>query len=240
MLSKPEVESSDGQILRGIDVEVQQVAHHVGVLGAIQPMQTGRRREGLRGPVELVLERGDHGIELTPDRAASCRAAASAPHGPCEPPAPTSRGPCPRWPDRGRPSSNDALNPTPAAFIFSLWQAMQVPIQERALRVRRDRRESLAPWILDASTVLAGCWRRPGAPVAGEPAELRVVGADSGRPDWAWTAKATSRVATQPTTSDLNFMYRSASPEQNQTKPKAEKPAGLIGYRNPRDPANPA
>jgi hypothetical protein len=46
-----------GQILRGIDVEIQEVAHDVRVLGAVQAMQSGRRRKWRGGAVELVLER---------------------------------------------------------------------------------------------------------------------------------------------------------------------------------------
>ena len=69
MLSKPDVESSDGRYVDAIDVEVEQIADDVRVLGAIQPMQSGRRRERLRGAIELVLERRDHRVEVRRIRA---------------------------------------------------------------------------------------------------------------------------------------------------------------------------
>ena len=47
MLSKPDVESSDGRYFAASIVEVQQIADDVRVLRAIQPMQSGRRRERL-------------------------------------------------------------------------------------------------------------------------------------------------------------------------------------------------
>ena len=63
MLSKPDVESSDGRYLPGSISQVEQIANDVRVLGAVQTMQSGRRRERRRRAIELALERGDHRVE---------------------------------------------------------------------------------------------------------------------------------------------------------------------------------
>ena len=44
MLSKPLAESSGGSSVVGVDLQVEQIANGVGVLGAVQPMQDDRAR----------------------------------------------------------------------------------------------------------------------------------------------------------------------------------------------------
>ena len=65
MLSKPAAESSGGSSAVDVDVERQQIADRVGVLGAVQAMQ--RRRAGIgaprRGAIEPRFERGGEGVE---------------------------------------------------------------------------------------------------------------------------------------------------------------------------------
>ena len=60
------------QVLRRIDVEVEQIANRVGVFRPVQAVQARRRRVRRCGPVELVLEPGRHRLvdrRLGPARA---------------------------------------------------------------------------------------------------------------------------------------------------------------------------
>ena len=59
MLSKPYAESSGGSSDGDVDVESQQIADRVGVLGAIQPVQqrAARIRRGGRRAVDAGFER---------------------------------------------------------------------------------------------------------------------------------------------------------------------------------------
>jgi len=119
----------------------------------------------------------------------------------------------------------------PAAFAFSLWQAMQYWFRNAFCA------SALIAGAAGAAGVALG-WRAVGvagcAGLAGVADCARVcegvVGACSGGLDWAWTAKATRSAATQPTTSDLNFMYRAPrDPNRTDQTKGAEKLAGLIG-----------
>ncbi len=51
------------QVLAGIDLQIEQVAHDVRVLGAVEAMQSWRRRERRGRAIEGVLERSDHRLE---------------------------------------------------------------------------------------------------------------------------------------------------------------------------------
>ena len=80
MLSKPSAESSGGSSVDGVDVERQQIADRVGVLGAVQAMRRRRARDwdarpprGRAWTRDSVSERG----RAPPRRAAACRPAAS-------------------------------------------------------------------------------------------------------------------------------------------------------------------
>ena len=60
---KPRRRIVRGQVLPGIDLEVQQVADNVRVFGAVEAMQTRRWHEGWRRTVQRALERGDDRVE---------------------------------------------------------------------------------------------------------------------------------------------------------------------------------
>ena len=79
MLSKPYASLSFGRNALGVDVEREQVADRVAVLGAVQAMQ--RLAAGVRvrggGSVELLLEVGDELGRRLRVRAAARRPAAS-------------------------------------------------------------------------------------------------------------------------------------------------------------------
>jgi hypothetical protein len=51
------------QVLRRVDVQIQQVADHVLVFGAVQPVQARRGRIGPADAIQVGLERGDHRLE---------------------------------------------------------------------------------------------------------------------------------------------------------------------------------
>ena len=106
---------------------------------------------------------------------------------------------------------NRRAESSPAAFAFSLWQAMRYWFRNAfcASALIAGAAGAAGVALARRAVGVAGCAGRAGVDDCGRVCE-GVAGACSGRLDWAWTAKATRSAATQPTTSDLNFMYRSA------------------------------
>ena len=208
MLSKPDVESSDG---RYFAASMSRSSRSRTTLAYSVRFSRCSPGGGVNG---FAVRSSSFSNEVTiasnsAGLAASSRAAASARRGPCARPAPTSRDPCRRWPDRARPSSgvapNSALPPSssrcgrpcsPGSGTLAARRPLS-PGRSGAVLARRAAGAVAAP-VAPASE----------APVGGAPGELPgLVQAEStGR----GPAKATSNVAMQPTTSDLNFMYRSA------------------------------
>ena len=189
--------------------------------------ESRRRDERRRRPIELISERRDHRSRTQPDRVASYRVAASDPHGLCERPTPTSRDPCPRSPGSRLSIVRRRAESNPAAFIFSLWQAMRfwfrnarcasVVIAGAVVGAVLARRVAGAAG--GAGRAGSACGRAAGAGV--------VVGAGVGRADCAWTAKAARSAATQPTTSDLIPCIAPRYPSTDRTNPKCGKASGL-------------
>ena len=116
----------------------------------------------------------------------------------------------------------------PAAFAFSLWQAMQYWFRNAfcasALIAGAAGAAGVAlGW---RAVGVAGCAGLAGVADCGRVCD-GVVGACSGGLDWAWTAKATRSAATQPTTSDLISCIALRVTRTEQTKQRCRKASGL-------------
>ena len=202
MLSKPDVESSDGRYFAASMLEVQQVPDDVRVLGAVQPVQARRAAcTGLR--LRSSSASNDAIMAWKPgDPGASCRRRHHARAQLADHQFPRSAS-CATLAGSSASIASLRAESMPAAFAFSLWHAMQVLVQERLLCVLADCGTAGAAGVALARRAVgvAGCAGWAGGADCGRVCE-GVVGACSGRLDWAWTAKATKSAAMQPTTSD--------------------------------------
>ena len=179
------VEAEVGAVARqqlvDVDVERQQIADGVAVLGAVQPVHDVLARRGLALPLPIE-RRGQPRRErrCTPlPSDAACPGAAWRARSACAARAPTSR----RWRSgrRGWPTSRFTGSLAGSGFRLP-WQLTQVPLQVRALRGRRGGRRLRSGGgrlgsrchrnRLRRGAAAAGDWAGAGRPRSTGPGEL--------------------------------------------------------------------